>query len=183
MHTQQRSFIGAALVVCVLALALAVMAMTGCAAEPERPQRPRTTPPAQVEDSPTAEPPQAPEPANLLDEITTAQYATWATAPGYESRQVARGPHGDQVQTFLNAAAEAGLAAGGAQWPNDSIIVKDVFRDGELIQIAVMKRTPDGWYWGEWEASGALIVEGLAVEPCQGCHAAGTDGTLGVDLP
>lgn len=175
MNTQLRLAISSAVVVCILALA-------GCAAEPEQQEPASSTAPPQAEESPTATPPQAEEPADLLDEITTAEYTAWTRAPGYESRQAARGPHGDEVQIFLDPTAEAGLAAGGGQWPTDSIIVKDIFRDGELIQIAAMKKMADGWYWGEWDASGETITEGLGVEPCQGCHSAGTDGTLAVDL-
>lgn len=122
------------------------------------------------------------EPSGLLDEIQAADYTMWTPAPGNESRMPARGPHGDEVQILIDPTAEEGLASGGAQWPLGSIIAKDIFRDGELIQIAAMKKTADGWYWGEWDSVGNPIVEGIAVEPCEGCHSDGTDGTLGVVL-
>ncbi len=124
----------------------------------------------------------APEAVDLLGEIKAADYTGWTPAPGYESRVAAKGPHGDEVQILLGPTAEAGLADGGDRWPLDSIIAKDIFRNGEHVQIAAMKKTADGWYWGEWDAQGNPIVEGVGVQPCEGCHADGTDGTLGIVL-
>jgi len=160
-----------------------VIALTGCgaaqpsepvpSAEPSAPQAETTQPTGTVG---------APESVNLLDELKAANYTDWTPAPGNESRVAAKGPHGDEVQILLDPTAEKGLASGGDRWPLDSIIAKDIFRDGELIQIAAMKKTADGWYWGEWDAQGKPIAEGIAIEPCEGCHASGTDGTLGVVL-
>ena len=118
---------------------------------------------------------------DLYGEITAAAYTEWAPAPGYSTRQAAKG-HGDEVQILLDPTAEKSLAEGAAEWPVGALIAKDIYRAGELIQIAAMKKTDKGWYWGEWNAQGEPIVEGLAVEPCEGCHADGTDGTLGVTL-
>ncbi len=97
-------------------------------------------------------------------------YTGWTPAPGNESRVAAKGPHGDEVQILLDPTAEQGLASGGDRWPLGSIIAKDIFQDGKLVQIAAMKKTAKGWYWGEWDAQGKPVVEGLAAEPCEGCH-------------
>ncbi len=153
---------------CVIAMALCAIALTGCA--PDVTTQQEQTPPEQ------------PETTSLYAEITAAEYETWTPAPGYTVRQAAKGPHGDEVQIFLDATAEKGLVDGGTAWPVGSVIAKDIFRDGDLVEIAAMKRQADGWYWGEWDAQGKPIAEGLAVEPCEGCHADGTDGTLGVTL-
>jgi len=162
---------------------LCVIALAGCgaASEDQAAQPPAATAP-QVETTQPSQSPVEQEPGNLLDEITAANYQQWTPAPGYESRMAAKGPHGDEVQILLDPTAEAGLASGGDQWPPDSVIAKDIYRSGELVQVAAMKKTADGWYWGEWDAQGKPITEGLAVEPCEGCHAEGTDGTLGVAL-
>lgn len=169
-----RILVTSAMLACVIALA-------GCSTSPNQPAQ-RTDSPVPQSETTTSDSPEVPEPGNLLDELRAANYTKWTPAPGNESRIAAKGPHGDEVQILLDPTAEAGLASGGGGWPLNSIIAKDIFRDGKLIQIAAMKKTADGWYWGEWDAKGTPIAEGIAVEPCQGCHAAGTDGTLGVVL-
>lgn len=140
----------------------------------------RSTPPPRY----TAPSPQRPqvEPKKLYDQIIEGDYGSWEPAPGYKERQKARGPHGDQVQIFLDPIAEAALAAGESSWPVDAVIVKDIWRDGRLVQIAAMRKTADGWYWGEWDPEGEPSVEGLKAEPCNSCHARGSDGTLAVEL-
>jgi len=160
-----------------------VIALAGCNATPPAAPTPSADSPApQSETSPTSDSAEVPVTVNLLEELKAANYTGWTPAPGHESPVAAKGPHGDEVQILLDPTAEKGLASGGDRWPQNSIIAKDIFRGGKLIQIAAMKKTADGWYWGEWDAKGTPIAEGTAVEPCQGCHAAGTDGTLGVVL-
>jgi len=123
------------------------------------------------------------ETAGFFDEITNARYNTWATAPGYEASQPAKGPHGDEVRIFLSPSAERALSGGASQWPEGAVVVKDVYKNGAFYQVAAGKKTADGWYWGEWDAMGTVIAEGLKAEPCEGCHAdGGSDGTLGVKL-
>lgn len=153
----------------VLVLLMAVVA--GCRQAPER-----STP----EDATSGG--QPPAEADLYGEIRESSYESWAAAPGYETNQAAKGPHGDEVQIRLSPAAEEALGAGAAEWPVGAVIVKDVYRDGNLEQIAAMKKTDDGWYWGEYDSQGETIVEGLAIDVCEGCHGKGTDGTLGVSL-
>lgn len=170
------------LFVASVALACAV-ALAGCgAAPPDKPVQSADLPAPENDASRPSDSADVPEPVNLLDELKAANYTQWTPAPGNESRMAAKGPHGDEVQILLDPTAEEGLASGGDRWPLDSIIAKDIFRGGELIQIAAMKKTVDGWYWGEWDTQGKPIAEGIAVEPCEGCHADGTDGTLGVVL-
>ena len=165
----------------ILCAAVACMiGLTGCSAavpneSADNVEQP--APQAQTTDSAAAS-----EPVNFFDDLKAAGYTQWTPAPGNESRVAAKGPHGDEVQILLDPTAEQGLASGGDRWPLGSIIAKDIFRDGKLVQIAAMKKTAKGWYWGEWDAQGKPVVEGLAVEPCEGCHKDGTDGTLGVAL-
>lgn len=143
------------------------------------------TPPAEppVAEEPSSQEPVEPAGTGLLGELQEAGYQDWRPAPGYEELQPAEGPHGDEVQTLLNPTAEQALAEGGSEWPVGTVIAKDIYRDGALIQIAAMKRVEEGWYWGEWNADGEPVIdEGLKAEPCESCHADGTDGTLGVTL-
>ncbi len=164
--------------VVAVSVAACALAVAGCTASAPPAPAPAPTPTP----NPATSPPAQAEPAALFDEIKAAGYTSWKPAPGYETLQPAKGPHGEEVQVFLDPAAEKGLADGGAQWPMDAVIVKDIYQGGELIQIAAMKKTADGWYWGEWTAQGEPVAEGLAIEPCQSCHASGTDGTLSVQL-
>jgi hypothetical protein len=152
--------------------AWALFGVSGCGGNAQPPAEP--TPPASSQ--------QPAAPTSLFDEITAASYTQWTPAPGFESRQPAKGPHGDEVQVFLDPSAEKALAAGGTEWPVGAIIVKDIYTGGALTQTAAMKKTDKGWYWGEWGPQGPVVGEGLAVEPCESCHAKGTDGTLSVEL-
>lgn len=173
---------GTRLLVTCAALAC-VLALAGCGASaPDESAQDPVRPEPQTETDQPDDPAESAEPTNLFDELKAADYQKWTPAPGNESKVAARGPHGDEVQIRLDPIAEQALAAGGDEWPLDSVIAKDIFRNGELIQIAAMKKTTDGWYWGEWDAQGEPIAEGIAVEPCESCHADGTDGTLGVIL-
>ncbi len=165
MNRHLRLVIAATAAACVIVVA-------GCGGGAQQP----------AEQTPPASPPQQTAPASLFDEITAANYTQWTPAPGYESRQPAEGPHGDEVQIFLDPSAEKEIAAGSESWPVGAIIVKDIYTAGTLSQTAAMKKTDKGWYWGEWGPQGPVVDEGLAVEPCEGCHAEGTDGTLGVKL-
>ncbi len=156
----------------VVSAAVCLFALTGCGAEaPSTPSQAPSTPSADTS-----------EPVDLYGEITAANYTAWALAPGYSSPQTAKGPHGDEVQVLLDPIAAKAVTDGGTEWPVGAIIAKDIYRAGQLIQVAAMKKTAEGWYWGEWDAQGEPIAEGVRIEPCEGCHADGTDGTLGVTL-
>jgi len=164
--------------VIALALALAVAAV-GCASDPET--QPSQPPPAETTQQPPAEEPQSGE-LDLFDEINRESYSEWQPAPQYEVKQVAKGPHGEEVQIFLNPIAERAMADKSGEWPVGTIIAKDIYQDGELFQVAAMKKVDEGWYWGEWNVEGVPVAEGLAIQPCEGCHSDGTDGTLAVTL-
>jgi len=155
----------------LVVIALLISLVAGCMQAPERSETDETTS--------SAKPPAA---VDLYAEISESDYESWTTAPGYQSRQKAQGPHGDEVQIRLSPSAEEALAEGAVEWPVGAMIVKDVFRDGDLEQIAAMKKTDEGWYWGEWDSQGEPIAEGLAIDACEGCHGRGTDGTLAVRL-
>lgn len=176
MKSALRLLVASAMLACFIVLA-------GCgAAATDEPVPSADLPAPQTGTAQPSDSAKVSKPVNLLDELKASDYTKWTPAPGNKSPVAAKGPHGDEVQILLDPTAEEGLAGGGDRWPLDSIIAKDIFRNGELIQIAAMKKTADGWYWGEWDARGKPIAEGLAAEPCEGCHAEGTDGTLGILL-
>ena len=160
-------------IACTALLIVALAMLSGCGRGTQAP--PTGQPTSEAPQTPAGQP-------DLFDELNQASYNQWAPAPGYETRQPAKGPHGDEVQILLSPTAEEALAGGGAAWPTDAVIAKDIYSGGELAQIAAMKKTTEGWYWAEWNADGTPVAEGLAIQPCEGCHAEGTDGTLGVTL-
>ncbi|HSK46679.1 MAG TPA: hypothetical protein VLA05_01595 [Coriobacteriia bacterium] len=165
----------------IIALSLMLAAaMMGCASDPET--QPTQPPPAETTQQPPSEEPQESGELNLFEEITNESYSEWQPAPRYEVKQAARGPHGEEVQIFLNPTAERALADSSGEWPVGSIVAKDIYQGGELFQVAAMKKVDEGWYWGEWSAQGVPVTEGLAIQPCEGCHSDGTDGTLAVTL-
>lgn len=162
-----------------LALALA-LASAGCDREATTPEDGGSP----NESAPTTDggSPKEGDGGGLYQEITQDDYASWQTAPGYATPQPAQGPHGDETRIFLGPSAEAALSEGKPEWPVGAVIVKQVYVGGEIVQLAAMKKTDEGWYWGEWDTDGEAVVEGLEVQPCQGCHERGTDGTLAVTL-
>lgn len=65
------------------------------------------------------------------------------------------------------------------------MIVKEIYRDGVLISLAVMyKRVTDpnashgGWLWGEY-GSGGLPIHSVTADSriCHDCHVVGVDHT------
>lgn len=150
----------------------AAIIVAGCAeGGQETAQSPQTVPNAASEDS-----------GPLFDRIQADSYPNWRVAPGYQTPQPAQGPHGEQVQIFLNEPAATAREEASASWPDGSIIVKDVYVDHTIDQVAAMEKRDGVWHWGEWTPEGEPIVEGTEVEPCHGCHESGTDGTLGVRI-
>jgi hypothetical protein len=167
----KRALVLAAIIVVVLSIAAA-----GCVGGTPRPAPRSPRPPVPPDELPVE------SRSDFFEELTRSGYALWATAPSYEELQPSQGPHGDEVQIFLDPSAEMALEQRAEEWPEGAVIVKDIYREGELVQIAAMKKTDDAWYWGEWDSGGTTIAEGQAIEECEGCHAAGKDGTLGVQI-
>lgn len=167
-------------VLMISALLVLGFAAGGCiqASEPEPAPAP-STPPATSEPTPS-EPPAAE--GSYFERLQGSGYSGWATAPGYAMPQAAKGPHGDTVSIYLNDVAASALAARAAEWPVGTIIVKDIFSGGSLAQVASMERVADGWLWGEWNADGSPIAEGVGAEPCEGCHTKDPDATLAIEL-
>ena len=104
-------------------------------------------------------------------------------APGYETRQPSRAPHGGAVDIFVNARVSEALAGppiGG--WPVASIIAKDGWNGDALHIIAVMEKRSDGWFWAELDAAGEPMFSGQP-SVCLDCHRGGSDFVQAFDLP
>lgn len=109
------------------------------------------------------------------------EYLAWS----HESKpHASTGPHGGQVQTYVNPALETSLAAKAAEHPAGAASVKELYGDGsKLTGWAVMVKTQakseggQGWYWYEVfdVAPGASGIGGQGSGTCTGCHARGAD--------
>lgn len=115
----------------------------------------------------------APAAAELLAEVQAFQYQTqFARAPGYETRKAAVGPHGSEVDIFVNATLQAASQQTGlGEWPDGSLVVKDAYSGSSLAHVAIMKKTAGRWFFAEYSPSGAVLFSGRPTA-CTGCHSA-----------
>lgn len=164
------------------------LSLLGCAPEEEPADTivPPVEEPAEEPEGQPDEPevdPQAEEDArNLYNDAEG--YTEWETAPGFETRQPSVGPHGEEVDIFVNDEVVQALDAGDAsEWPVGSIVSKDYFVGGELAGIVMLEKREDGRFWAMYTPDGDVEVAGLLHPMCEECHAGGSDGMLGFSLP
>lgn len=98
-------------------------------------------------------------------------------------------PHGS-FTLKLNAIAQGVLDSNGkvpenATFPNGSLIVKEVMKNGKLDLLAIMKKdstnsfSGQNWLWGEYEPDGQVYYSvSRKGSGCTGCHG----GTPNSDL-
>jgi hypothetical protein len=104
-------------------------------------------------------------------------------------------PHGDFKLKFNRVATAsldpAGVLPAGREFENGAVIVKEVYKNGELDLYAVMKKDPDSkfaankWVWAEIDADGSSIYSvSKRGSACTGCHlnAPNRDLTRSFDL-
>lgn len=120
----------------------------------------------------------------LYDRLQSAKYREWQRAPGYETRQPTRAPHGKQVDIYVNDVVKDALAAGRPldAWPKGSIIAKDGWDGSDLDILAAMEKRDDGWFWVEWNGSGESLYSGKP-NICIDCHKSGEDLVRAFPLP
>jgi Cytochrome P460 len=123
----------------------------------------------------------------LYQRIQEQDYRSWRRAPGYETRQVARAPHSDYVDIYVNDVVAAALDAGEPldAWPVGSLIVKDGFErfnDSSPELVAVMEKLDDGWFWAEYFGGDDAKFSGKP-EVCLSCHESGGDYVRAFPLP
>jgi hypothetical protein len=104
-------------------------------------------------------------------------------------------PHGDFKLKF-NGTAKADLDASGklpagGSFSKGAMIVKEVYKNGVLDLIAIMKKDPDSrfasnkWIWAEYAPDGKTIYDVTKTgDACTGCHlsAGNRDLSLSFDL-
>jgi len=142
-------------------------------------------PPAEQDDEPIEDLPMSGIGSDLWGLLETGFYRTmWQTAPGYETRMPAIGPHGDEVDIYVNPTLANALSQPGIEsWPHGSAIVKDAYTGGELDVVAMMQKRGDIWYWAEYRADGSVVAEGADTPACANCHSSGEDYVRAFGLP
>lgn len=125
----------------------------------------------------------------LLDQVRADDYRrSYARPPGWEMpRAPSDGPHGTHVDIYVDDLVVQTLEERSpSAWPEGSIIVKDGSNDSrgeDLRFVALMEKRGDAWFWAEYDVDDELVVAGLDVDVCSGCHAAGSDGVRAFALP
>jgi len=90
-------------------------------------------------------------------------------------------PHGSFKLAYNDVAAQALDSEGelpvGASFPKGSLLVKEVYKDGQVTLIVPMKKDEnndfagDGWLWGEYGPDGSVVYSvGEKGKSCTGCH-------------
>ncbi len=120
--------------------------------------------------------------AGLWDIITAEDYLSWDRPAGAADTISSKGPHGDEVDLYINDVVAA-TGAGASAWPEGSVVVKEARAGGSLVVIAAMWKRDGAWLWAEYEPDGRVIIEGEAAPACAGCHASGQDSVIAFDLP
>jgi hypothetical protein len=120
----------------------------------------------------------------LLGDVQDDGYRSWERAPGWPEREKSHGPHGEEVDIYVNDVIASALAAGEPleAWPTGSRIAKDGWNGAELGHVALMEKRDDGWFWAEFDGDGNPTYSGHP-EECTGCHGRGSDYVLSFKLP
>lgn len=165
----------------LLVLMLAVgLVLTGCG-QKETPQDTQTTPDPQTTENPEL------KDAEMLWQIAQDEtYQDWSRAPGYETRQPAKGPHGQEVDIFVNEILDNVLKTGGTvtAWPAGSIIIKDAFINSNIDSVVIMEKLENGnWYYAKYSPDGTPSAAGENFEMCMNCHKPGADSVLAFGFP
>lgn len=120
----------------------------------------------------------------LWEDIRGADYPSWARAPGYEQPRDTVSAHGDTAIVFVNDIVESALDGDSrSSWPAGSVIVKDIYEDGDKTLIAAMKREEGGWFFAEWEPDGEPEYAGFELDVCTDCHVSRNDRVRAFALP
>ena len=115
----------------------------------------------------------------LYSEVSAGGYTFYQN--GTLLSGAAPSPHGSFKLRF-NATAQAALDStgelpAGNNFPNGSIIVKEIFSGSNINLIAVMKKDPSngnagsGWVWAEYNTDGSSAFStGKKGDGCISCH-------------
>ena len=113
-----------------------------------------------------------PEGARVLwDKVNAGPgFQSWQRAPGFATRKPSFTAHANAVEIFVSP--EIGAVLGTklvTEWPVGSIVVKEGFRGSSRRLVAIMEKRSDGWFWAEYDDSGATLFSGRP-SVCVDCH-------------
>ncbi len=122
--------------------------------------------------------------ADLWGEIDG--YSSWGQVAPWTDVQPSVSVHGSFVQIWVNSTGAAAAEAGGTDFPEGTILVKEGYdaEDGAPVAVTAMwkgagSEATGGWYFARYSASGDIEMSGDdAAEACGGCHSAGPDYSL-----
>ena len=176
MHKRSAMFLAALLVV-----ALAGCGQTGTTSSSSVPSTGSTT----VAPATPAAPAAPTGAAVWTATLSTKAYQSWQKAPGYDTPQTAKGPHGKQVEIFVDPNIVKTLAGPAVTtWPTGSKIVKEALdAGGALVGYNYMEKTDQGWFYSFYDPTGKILKEGVEVAPCAPCHKTGSDSVKSFKLP
>ncbi|MDI1354723.1 MAG: hypothetical protein PSX36_07385 [bacterium] len=87
-----------------------------------------------------------------------------------------KGPHGEHTLRFNSIAFSALTSNGqlpvGALMPEGSLVIKDVYTNGEITLYAFMYKRSGNWLWGEIKPN-RDVLHSVTKDPgvCTNCHA------------
>lgn len=85
------------------------------------------------------------------------------------------GPHGDFKLRFNNVAfkalSDSGRLAKGANMPDGSLVIKDIYSGGQLSLYAIMYKRSGAWLWAEIKPNSQVLYS-VFKNPsvCVSCH-------------
>ncbi len=111
-------------------------------------------------------------------------YRSWERPPAFPARTASDGPHGGEVEVFINdvLATASRSPTALSEWPHDSIVVKEGYTSGELRLIPMMEKQDSGWFYAELDAQGEVLAAGQP-QVCTSCHRQGSDFLWTLVLP
>ena len=113
-------------------------------------------------------------------------YSSWSQVAPWEGVAASGAAHGAFVQIWVNDTGVAAAEAGGTDFPEGTILVKESYdaEDGAATGVTAMWKgagtdETGGWHFVKYSTSGDVEVAGAdGVSACGGCHSAGPDYSL-----
>jgi hypothetical protein len=112
----------------------------------------------------------------LLDSCAASNHPYYKNNSSLISKaQGSNSPHGDFKLRFnaiaFKALTDSGKLPRQLAMPEGALVIKDLYRDGQLDQYALMYKHSGAWLWAEIKANGQVLYS-VRKDPgvCTGCH-------------
>lgn len=122
--------------------------------------------------------------ARALRQSLVDEYAEWPRMPGFEYTRASMGPHGLEVDIFINGILdEAARGDAAPPWPVGSQAVKMSYVDDTPWVLSMMEKRADGWFFAQFTADGRLIEAGSTASDamCLECHTTERDSLISAE--